>query len=379
MFHVKLSRLEINGVRNLSSVALDELARVNVFYGSNGAGKTSVLEAINILGLARSFRGTQLQPVIQYKSPACTVFGQLIPVSGQAAVALGVKRSRRGGHKIRIAGNDEKSLVRLAEMLPIQLINATAYSLLEGGPKQRRQFLDWGVFHVEHGFYDAWRRMQRGLKQRNAVLRSGSANQQALAAWNQELSDVSTLIDEARQQYFESFVPVFRRFLGQLIDLPDLEMSYLRGWDSAQSLQQVFDSSFDRDLRRGFTHFGPHRADLRLTIHGLEAGQVLSRGQQKLVVCALRLAQTDLMVKTTGKKCILLVDDMPAEIDAFHQGNLCELLNSLDVQLFLTCVEANDLVHHGWNQPDVLKVFHVEQGAVEPVEDLSQFRLAAAE
>lgn len=361
---MKLSELEISGVRNLSSVAIHDLAQINIFSGPNGAGKTSILEAIHILGLARSFRGTQLQPVIQYHQNACTVFGQVLN-EAEPALAVGVKRAKKGGFRIRIAGQDEKSLIRLAETLPIQLINSVAYSLLEGGPKQRRQFIDWGVFHVEHSFYDAWRRMQRCLKQRNAVLRAGRADKGALSVWNQELIEASEQIDSARQTYFESFYPVFADFLQRLVDIPQLCVTYSRGWDADKSLADVLDSSVERDFRRGFTHYGPHRADLKLQINGLNAGQVLSRGQQKLVVCALRLAQCELMVKTTQKKCVLLIDDLPAEIDASHQGKLCALLDSLGVQLFMTCVVADDLVHQPWEKLKTLKVFEVNQGETE--------------
>jgi DNA replication and repair protein RecF len=342
---VKLSELEISGVRNLSSVSIQDLAQINIFSGPNGAGKTSILEAIHILGLARSFRGTQLQPVIQYHQDTCTVFGKVLH-DDEPALAVGVKRAKRGGFRIRIGGQDEKSLIRLAETLPIQLIDSSAYTLLEGGPKQRRQFMDWGVFHVEHSFYDSWRRMQRCLKQRNAALRSGKANKRTY--------------------------PVFVGFLERLVDLPGLSVSYSRGWDAEKSLAEVLESSIDRDLRRGFTHYGPHRADIKLQINGLNAGQVLSRGQQKLVVCALRLAQCDLMVKSTQKKCVLLIDDLPAEIDASHQGKLCTLLDSLDIQLFMTCVVADDLVNQPWEKLKYLKVFQVLKGETEETQSLGK-------
>ncbi|MGB2272329.1 MAG: DNA replication/repair protein RecF [Pseudomonadales bacterium] len=368
---MKLTGLEISGVRNLSSVSIKDLAQINIFSGPNGAGKTSVLEAIHILGLARSFRGTQLQPVIQYHQNTCTVFGKVLK-NDDPLLAVGVKRAKKGGFRIRIDGQDEKSLIRLAETLPIQLINSTAYALLEGGPKQRRQFIDWGVFHVEPSFYDAWRRMQRCLKQRNAVLRTGRGSsahidRRVLLGWNQELIDVAELVDQARQRYFESFYPVFNDFLGRLIDLSDLSVSYSRGWEAGRSLAEVLEASIERDSRRGFTHYGPHRADLKIQINGLNAGQVLSRGQQKLVVCALRLAQCELMIKTTQKRCVLLIDDLPAEIDASHQGKLCSLLDSLDTQLFMTCVSQDDLVNQPWEKLKTLKVFQLDKGQAEEI------------
>ena len=175
------------------------MSDINVFTGLNGAGKTSVLEAVYMLGLAKSFRGAQLQPVIHYLSDTCTVFGELELLDDNVAkrIAIGVKRLKKGGHKIRVAGKDEKSPMRLAELLPLQLINAASYLLLEGGPKQRRQFIDWGAFHVEHEFYGAWRRMQRSLKQRNGALRSGPAHNTHLTAWDNEFIEAALVVDSA--------------------------------------------------------------------------------------------------------------------------------------------------------------------------------------
>ncbi len=361
---MKLLTLAISGVRNIVSSNITDLEDVNIFTGMNGAGKTSVLEAIYILGLARSFRGTQLQPVIHYSSNTCTVFGELLSSHESHPVALGVKRAKKGGYKIRVAGNDEKSLVRLAELLPLQLINAASYLLLEGGPKQRRQFIDWGVFHVEQEFYGAWRRMQRALKQRNSALRSGQSTNTSLVAWDNEFIDAASKVDIARQRYFSNFIGVFYDLLHYLLPDSGLMASYERGWSAEQNLNDVLLGARQKDVKRGFTHFGPHRADLKLTINGLAAGQVLSRGQQKLVVCALKLAQCQLMTKDANKNCILLIDDLPAEIDSVHQAKLCEVLDGLNLQLFMTCVEAADLVKQPWTDKKNIRVYDVEKGDI---------------
>ncbi|MBN0224457.1 AAA family ATPase, partial [Pseudomonas aeruginosa] len=117
--------------------------RINILYGDNGSGKTSVLEAIHLLGLARSFRSARLQPVIQYEEAACTVFGQVMLANGIAS-NLGISRERQGEFTIRIDGQNARSAAQLAETLPLQLINPDSFRLLEGAPKIRRQFLDWG-------------------------------------------------------------------------------------------------------------------------------------------------------------------------------------------------------------------------------------------
>ena len=364
---MKLSSLAISGVRNIVDISIVDLGDINVFTGLNGAGKTSVLEAIHILGLARSFRGAQLQPVINYLSDTCTVFGELEPLDSDVAsrVAIGVKREKKGGHKVRVAGRDEKSLVRLAELLPLQLINAASYLLLEGGPKQRRQFIDWGVFHVEQEFYGAWRRMQRSLKQRNGVLRSGQVHDASLAAWDNEFIEAAVIVDSARQRYFANFEPIFFDILTQLLPGSGLVVSYDRGWAIDLLLDVALKDSRERDFKRGFTHNGPHRADLKLTINDLSAGQVLSRGQQKLVVCALKLAQCQLMIRETSKGCILLIDDLPAEIDQIHQAKLCRLLDDLNLQLFMTCVEVADLADQPWSNEKNIAMFELESGVIK--------------
>ena len=365
---MKLSRLDVTGVRNLSRVSLGSLGRVNVFHGDNGAGKTSLLEAIHILGLARSFRSTQLQPVICYDMDACTVYGEVERLDG-SGFSLGVERSRRGRFRARLDGVSERRLVRLADEFPVQLINASANALLESGPKQRRQFVDWGVFHVEHQFYGIWQRLQRAVKQRNSLLRARRSSrgiESELDQWDRELALAGEAIDQARGRYIRDFSPAFQRHLSALLKLSELRIDYRRGWSEEMALIQALRESRERDCRRGVTHVGPHRADLRVTVNGHEAGQVLSRGQQKMVVCAMRLAQCELLVSLSpSKRCVMLVDDLPAEMDEEHQAKLCQSLYSLGVQLFMTCVDPSSLSNQVWAGVDgECRLFHVEQGEV---------------
>lgn len=164
---MSLGRVTVTAVRNLHPVTLNPSPRINILYGPNGSGKTSLLEAIHLLGLARSFRSQRLSPVIQHEQPACTVFGQVLWNDGRVR-NLGVARNRLGELQIRIDGQNVRSAAQLAESLPLQLINPDSFRLLEGAPKVRRQFLDWGVFHVEQRFLPAWHRLQTALRQRNS-------------------------------------------------------------------------------------------------------------------------------------------------------------------------------------------------------------------
>jgi DNA replication and repair protein RecF len=362
---MSIRRLRISQLRNILTAEL-ELGHVNLLCGPNGSGKTSVLEAVFILGSGRSFRATRLDPVIHHDSRECTVFAVLEDEgSGGAPVAIGVSRDRDGSFTGRIQGQAVRSAAELARRLPVQLINSDTFSLLEGGPRVRRQFLDWGVFHVEHGFHRLWLDVHRCLRQRNSLLRHDRISNVELETWNNRLAEGAAQLDEQRERYFEAFYPVFQQTLCELLNLDGLELSYLRGWDRERELAAVLAEQIQRDRVRGFTHSGPHRADIRVRIRGLSAAEVLSRGQQKLVVAALKLAQGRLFAATQGRECVFLVDDLPAELDRAHRRQLCELLGAMRCQVVLSCVDANELEDcwHGLAR-DELKLFHVEQGAL---------------
>lgn len=358
---MSLSRLVVTGVRNLQPVTLLPSPRINILHGDNGSGKTSLLEAVHLLGLARSFRSARLTPVIGYELSGCTVFGE-VDLDVQRC-ALGVARERSGEMRIRIDGQNARSAAELADTLPLQLINPDSFRLLEGAPKLRRQFLDWGVFHVEQRFLAVWQRLQQALRQRNSWLRHGTLDGVSQAVWTRELVLASDEIDGFRRHYIQAFKPVFEQTLAALLQLDGLQLSYYRGWDRERSLEDVLSASLDRDRALGHTQAGPQRADLRLRIDGHNAAEVLSRGQQKLVVCALKIAQGHLVAEAKRGRCVYLVDDLPSELDEQHRQALCGLLEQLDCQVFITCVDSN-VLQAGWKAETPVSMFHVEHGRI---------------
>lgn len=360
-----LSQLQINNVRNLQQVKLQDLHKVNLFFGPNGAGKTSILEAIHLLGMARSFRGTGIKPLITHNQSNCTVFGTLSSNSS-AGIHLGVQRGIAGDIQIKVAGKAERSAAQLVEHLPLQTINADSFDLLTGAPQARRQYLDWGVFHVEHRFFHQWQRFQRCIKQRNKLLRHGKMRDSELAVWTRDLASSGLAISNFRREYFSSLVPRFLTIMETLApDLEALDLRFRQGWDKNLGYEDALQASLATDKDRGYTHVGPQRADIKVTISGRAAAETLSRGQQKLVVCALRLAQGQLMTALGRGKCTYLIDDLAAELDNKHGRLVCELLSSMEAQVFITSIEKED-VSGLWPENDDLVMFHVEHGLVSP-------------
>ena len=361
-----LGRLDIRAVRNLAEISLVDLQSTNIFFGDNGGGKTSVLESIYLLGTARSFRSARIKPVINHHANQCVVYGELLSEQGNT-LSLGVSRDRQGGFEAKIARRRVLSAADLAGRLPLQVMNAPSFDLLTDTPEGRRRYLDWGVFHVEHHYHETWRRFQKCVRQRNNLLRHGKISAVELAAWNREFAEAGERLDTMRKAYLEQLLPAFSRLLARLSPgLEAMEVRYRRGWDAGSPLVEALSASEKTDREQGFTHIGPQRADLKVIAGGHDAGATLSRGQQKLVVCALKLAQGQVFGGSRDRQCIYLVDDLPSELDEGHCRRVCDVLGELNAQVFLTSVNRGDILRHWPAQPPPA-MFHVEHGSIERV------------
>ncbi len=278
-----------------------------------------------------------------------------------------MQRNRVGEAQIKVGGRIVRTVAELAEQLPLQVITAESFGLLTGSPGARRQYLDWGVFHVEQRFFGQWQRFQRCIKQRNNLLRRGKISDQELAVWTRDLAQTGTAINEYRKDYFRILSPRFKEIMARLApSLHALELRYQQGWGRQLSYTEALQQGLAADLEQGYTHSGPQRADIRVMSDGHLAAETLSRGQQKLVVCGLKLAQGQLMAQQGRGSCTYLIDDLPSELDHRHSVLVCELLASMEAQVFITCIDHQD-IRSVWPNSGELAMFHVEQGTVQSV------------
>lgn len=358
-----IQRLRLQNFRNLAPADLRPAAGLNLIYGENGSGKTSLLEAIYLLSLVRSFRSKKLKNLIAHDASSFTVFAQL--ADGQdRLMPLGIQRNLASDEtEILLAGQRPTSLAALTAHLPVQLINPDAFRLLEGGPKERRQFLDWGAFHVEPRFISAWQRFQRALKQRNSLLRHARIDPLELELWEKEIAATGEEVTRHRETYLKQLIPLFEDLLTRLSTLQGFRLNFSRGWDKSLGLEENLSLSRRKDSEQGFTQSGPQRADLRVSLDGRSAIEVLSRGQQKLVVSALKLAQGELLAQQGQKQCVYLIDDLPAELDQHHREVFCRVLEEQGSQVFITSVDKQAL-QVNWKEPEKILWFHVEQGQI---------------
>ncbi|MEX2131987.1 MAG: DNA replication/repair protein RecF [Pseudohongiellaceae bacterium] len=354
-----IDRLNISHVRNIDDISICPGERVNLIIGANGSGKTSILESIHLLSVGRSFRSSKVAPVIQHGSSECTIYGEL----SEGAITIGLQKFRTQRHVLKVQGKKQPNWLEAARHLPLQVLDSNAFLLLEGSPKVRRRFLDWGVFHVEPGFMQHWTNSRTCIANRNLLLKSGRPDRHQLQAWSYELSVEADLVDQARRGYFDAFSPVLLPLLQEFLPVSELSLSYFRGWDHQKALSEVLQQSLEADIRHGITQFGPHRADIKVRIGKAKAVELLSRGQQKLLVSAMKIAQGQLLAERKRKRCIFLVDDLPAELDEANRVRVCRILASLGGQVFVTCVESEPL-NKCWDKATPLARFHVEHGKI---------------
>ncbi len=352
---MSVKEFRAESVRCLEQVRL-EPARNNLIFGENASGKTSLLEALFVLGRGRSFRRGARNTIIRDQSDSMTVSATLQQRGIEKRIGIGL--SRTDSPQIRVDGRDESSAASLAEWMPVQVIDPDVHNLIAEGPSVRRRFLDWGLFHVEPLFLDTWRRYQRAMKQRNAALRLPGGD---LQSWDEQLVAEGEKLDLMRASYSGTLAAVLQKVAATLLDgLP--AMTYRRGWPEDKTLATALAEAGERDRRHGFSHVGPHRADLAISVEERSAKGRVSRGQQKLLAAALVIAQAVHLKNAVSVDTILLLDDLPAELDATSLDRLLAVIRPLEAQVFMTSLERRDFNLNGPTQ-----VFHVEQGKVRSV------------
>lgn len=360
---MRLIRLTVANLRCLQSVSLQLHGRLTLFTGANGAGKTSLLEAVHLLGYGRSFRGRVRDGLIRTGAEAVEVFAEWEGGTDRRVHRAGLRHGGRSW-EARLDGASVPALGELCAAFPVVSFEPGSHELIAGGAEHRRRFLDWGLFHVEQGFLGVWRRYARALKQRNALLKQRPAVS-ALIPWDHELADAGEALTRMRGAYLDALLPVLGSVTRDFLpELGEAGLEFQPGWRRAElSLADALTLNQERDLMLGYTAVGPHRADWRVGYERLPGREALSRGQEKLTALACVLAQAEDVASRTGDWPLVCLDDLPSELDREHQSRALERLTRPGAHLLLTATEFPECLE-GYR--DSVQRFHVEQGSLGP-------------
>lgn len=353
---MSLLEVQVKGVRNISDIKFNPSSGLNFIVGANGSGKTSLLEAIYLLGRARSFRTQNIKKVISSGSESLIVYGVINSNGVSNKVAL---KKTPVETLIRINAVTERKSSELSRYIHTHLIRPESQTLLERGSMARRSFIDWGVFHVKHRFLQCSKKYNQLLKQRNKLLKSKQL--ETLDAWDNKLVEYGIMISSERDKYATLLEQEVKLITIDLLGETNVKVVYLTGWDKGLSFSESLKKNRRRDSQYGFTTTGPHKSDMQVLVNNVLAQDHLSRGQMKLLVISLYLAQIKIMSSFSEKSFCVLLDDLAAELDLINLKKTMLFLNKLKVQTFITTTKES--LFEEYIEKNKSNVFHVKHGS----------------
>ncbi|KTD76491.1 DNA replication/repair protein RecF [Legionella waltersii] len=357
-----LSQVKISYVRNIHYSVIDLHPRFNFIYGPNGSGKSSILESLYLISCGHSFRTRESISLVSQNKDQLTVFAKTTDES-----TLSIQKSLSELTTIRFNNQPITTTSQLATLLPCQVVFSDLFQIIDAGPSVRRSVLDWGLFHVKHEYHKLWKEYRRVLKQRNALLRLRESYAQFIP-WDKQLGELGHELDLLRSEYFITWKEQFKKVLNELTNTINCDINYYKGWDKkalGKSLLQILEESFESDMHKQYTQYGAQQADVLISNEQGKVKGVLSRGQQKLILIALRLAQGVML----DKNCLYLFDDLSSELDETNYKRIITYLLKQDGQFVITGVDQG-LVDKKFTGINDCSVFNIEHGQITKEHDV---------
>ncbi len=324
---MSFSKIHLNNFRSFKSSSFN-LGKNNLILGKNGAGKSSFLEAIFFILSKKSFRTSSLNAMVNFESSFFKV--DAILNEEKFSFTKDLSSSIKS-----IEGNFQNNFLPL-------ILNNFSLNLLEAPKENRRSFIDYLMFHVEHDYKTNHLKFKKALAQRNRALKKSSSSE--LKSWTKIFIDLSQTLTKLKLEFIDSFLKSFPTFVDTL-SIPkglkdkfkSISITYDKGWKD--NLLAELRESFVKDQARGFTSLGPQTSDLSVKINKQDSGNILSRGEQKLLILLIYLFFIKTYNDLRPNKTIFLLDDLPSELDEKNLDLALNLLQSADCQLFITSLE----------------------------------------
>ena len=352
---MQINRLEIAGLRNISSGLVLPGGSGNLIYGANGAGKTTVLESIYLLGNAKSFRGGSGQSLVNETSSGLKISAKVLQPD-QSFVDF--QFSRHGAEKkISVSNSSVPNRSTLVRLLPTMFFGHESVSAQVTSPEARRTFFDWLLFHVEPTFLPVYSHYANLFKQLKASLRG---RQRSGEIWNAHLGEAGERFNRLRKGVFEELKLAYQLELESFPGLPGVELVYRCGWGVEYKLGEWLAQRYQDHLRLGYCTVGPHRADFQFRSERGEVKAWASRGQLKAYYGIYFLAVLKYFLKHSQSRPLVLVDDLWAELDSDLANQILLKIMGCHCQVFLTSIGPREELVAQYD----MSTFHVEHGSI---------------
>ena len=367
-----LKRISILNYKNLEQVELSFSPKLNCFFGSNGMGKTNLLDAIYFLSFCKSAGNPIDSQNIRHGADFFVIQGFYEAADGSVEeIYCGMKRRQKKQFK-----RNKKEYTRLSDhigFLPLVMVSPADSLLIAGGSEERRRFMDVVISQYDRDYLEALIRYNKALAQRNVLLKNEQpVDEELMLVWEEVMAQAGEVVFRKRDAFINEFTPIFQSFYSVISqDKEQVGLQYVSHARQA-SLLDVLKESRERDRIMGYTLRGVHKDELLMTLADFPIKREGSQGQNKTYLVALKLAQFDFLKRTGSTVPLLLLDDIFDKLDASRVEQIVKLVaNDRFGQIFITDTNREHLDRILHNVGGNYKLFSVEQGAVTAGEEFA--------
>lgn len=331
-----IQKLKLYNFRNIEYKEYNFTKKINIFFGDNGVGKTSILEAIHFLSTGKSFRKSTFKSIIKFQQQELAVYLET------KQNIFSVSKSIKGTWKGKQNNSSIKKQSIITNQLPVVSIDPEVYRLVDFGPIFRRNFLDWLVFHVKHDYLLLWKKTYKCIKQLN-ILYKQKAPSSEINVWENNFIDFSEELSKTREEFFNQITPtIFKLSHFMQEEIKDLTIEFKKGWSGSLSLREQLKKDRKRNLMYGKLQYGPQKMDIVIKTSSNPAAQILSRGQKKVLSISFYMAYIQFLIDNDIEPIVCL-DDFDAELDKDKLAKAAEFFNKINSQIFITSVQKKKI------------------------------------
>lgn len=309
--------IELKNFRNYKDLKLEFDRNLNIILGQNAQGKTNLLEAVYITGMGKSFRTNSDREMIMFNEDFAKVRANVIEDNREDEIEI---QYRKEGKIIKLDSIKLQRTVDLLETVFIVVFSPEDLKIVKEGPDNRRRFIDRELCQIKPVYYSELGNYKKVLKEKNILLREENRDKGLYAVFDEALAEYGIRIAEARKKFIERLNEISKELHTSISGgTEDIKLSYETKIKDKEDYLRVLKENFERDIKKGYTSFGPHKDDIAISINDIDIRTFGSQGQQRTAALSMKLAELSLIKQETGRDAVLLLDDVLSELDQNRQ------------------------------------------------------------